>query len=184
MAREYLEIKVTIPPDLVERTMAVFDENVRRANRQTGVILKRVTRFELEAREHVASKELVNSLHTEITKADTLGWIVSLTTLDVAARALEYGTSPASNESEMVNVTNILLWLEEKDIEPDYGTQEDFAYAIARKIGRLGMTVGGIPVKGNQRRPFNAAQKKARREIENLWRQTVENIAGEFNSLG
>jgi len=182
MAREYLEITVKIPPDIVERTMSIFDTNVARALRQTGATLKRVTTRELESREHVAARDLVDSLHTEVDKANTLGWIVSLTTLDIAANALEYGSQPTGDE-QPVNVTNILLWLEDKGIEPDYGSQADFAYAIARKIGRLGMTVHGIPVKSNQSRPFNAAQKKARREIDTLWRTTIGNIVGEFNSL-
>jgi len=183
MAREYLEITVKIPPDLVTRTLALYDDNVRRATRQTGAILQRVATDTLESRGHVASGDLVDSLQVEIRKSETLGWIVSLTTLDIAANALEYGTNPTGDESP-VSITNILLWLEDKGIEPDYGTMEDYAYAIARKIGRLGMTVHGIPVKGNQSRPFNAMQRRAKRDITDVWAATVNNIVGEFNRLG
>lgn len=181
--REWLEIKVTIPSNIVEQALAVFDANVQRATRESGKVLKRRTVQELEQRQHVAERDLINSLYVEIEKASTVGWIVSLTTLDIAANALEYGTEPTSDE-QPVNVTNILIWLEDKGIEPDYGTMEDYAYAIARKIGEVGMTVGGIPVKGNQKRPFNAAQKKAKREIDNIWIDAISNIVGETNRLG
>lgn len=181
--KEWLTTTVKIPEHVIAQTVALYDSVVERTVRESGRIIKRRTIAELEIRKHVAEKDLINSLHTEVDRANVLGWLVSLTTLDIAANALEYGTEPTADE-EPVNISNIVVWLEEKGIEPDYGTIEDYAYAIARNIGRLGMTVHGIPVKGNQKRPFNAAQKKAKLEIDMLWVEAINNFVKDFNQLG
>ena len=180
MDREWLQITVRIPENIVQQAMTIFDAEVAQAKIESGRVIKRRTILELQNRQHVAERDLINSLSVEIDKANPLNGLVSLTTVDIAANALEYGTEPTADEGP-VNVSNIVVWLEEKGIEPDYGTIEDYAYVIARKIGQLGMTVNGIPVKGNLKRPFNAAQKKAKTEIESLWQQMLSDFAGEFN---
>lgn len=183
MAKEWLSINIKIPANIVEQTLRIYDERVEQAARDSAKVIKRRTVAELETREHVAERDLLNSLQIEIDKASSIGWIVSLTTLDIAANALEYGSDPTSDDGP-VNVSNIVVWLEEKGIEPDYGTVEDYAFAIARKIGQLGMTVQGIPVRGNQKRPFNAAQKKAKTEIDRIWLDAISGFVGEFNQRG
>lgn len=180
MNKEWLTINVKIPVNLVPQTMLLYDRMVSKAVQESRRVVKRRTVTELQTRQHVAEHDLVNSLKVETDAANPLGGIVSLTTLDIAANALEYGSEPTADEGP-VNVSNLVVWLEEKGIEPDYGTVEDYAYAIARKIGQLGMTVHGIPVKTNQKRPFNAAQKKARVEIDTLWQKAISDFVGEFN---
>jgi hypothetical protein len=94
---------------------------------------------------------------------------------DIAAPAAEYGTDEAAGG--IVNVKEILDWASNKGISPSYGTLEQYAWAIAKKIGKE-----GLPLQGGLKRPFNAAQKKAVRKIENMWEREIRLLVERLNS--
>jgi hypothetical protein len=98
---------------------------------------------------------------------------------DVATSALEYGTEPVGGGEGGGDIfADILRWTKRKGIEPSYGTQEQFAFAVARKIAEQ-----GLPLQGGVKRPFNAAQKKAKRRIDRVWEEGLSGLIGELNGL-
>jgi hypothetical protein len=151
------------------------------AARQSVEVLYDVTRDELETRGHKAEEDLEESLYTTVDiEQYNAGVVAALHTDDIAASVLEYGAVPADNEAEMVNADSIELWLEAKGIVPEIGSQKQYAWAIAKKIGREGQD----PSKRHTSpgRPFNNAQRKAKRRVERIWDDAVENLMRGLNS--
>lgn len=92
---------------------------------------------------------------------------------DIAASVAEYGANEAGGG--IVNVAEILDWVRQKSIFPTYGTQSQFAFAIAKAIGQTGQ-----PLKGGLKRPFNNAQQRAKRKIDKLWPDDLPNLLREL----
>lgn len=170
-----LRITVKVPPDIRDVVIRAFDGMMGEAARRSVEILYDVTRDELEARGHKAEEDLESSMFTSTDLEQfNAGVVAALHTPDIAASVLEYGAVPAGNESEMVNADSIEIWMERKGIRPEYGSTKQMAFAIAKKIGQEGQD----PSKRytSPGRPFNNAQRKAKRRVESVWDEAVEKL--------
>jgi hypothetical protein len=167
-----LSIRVKIPKDARELVLNSFDGILGDAARRSVELLYDITVNELEARGHKAEGDLESVLYTttDISSFST-GVVAALHTDDVAASVLEYGADP-TGDGGLVNIDSIERWLEAKHITPSYGTTRDYAWAIARKIGREGQSVSKRYTSPG--RPFNNAQRKAKRQVEKIWDEAVE----------
>lgn len=161
-------LSVKAPADAATRFARIYDDEMDAATRQSAEVMLKTVEDEIINRNLVAEEDLLRSIEVvEIDVTSDLRYAV-VGTDDIAANVAEYGAREASNASGMVNVDNILTWIEAKGIQPSYGTQRQFAFAIARAIGE-----NGQPLRGGLKRPFNAAQKKARRKIDKIWADAV-----------
>lgn len=97
---------------------------------------------------------------------------------DVAASALEYGTVPAAGG--VVNAAEMLEWILTKPVVPKYGTPEQFAWALAKRIGREGLPLHGRGLK----RPFANVRKRAQRRINKQWENGITELVGKLNNGG
>lgn len=170
-----LRITVKVPPDIRDIVIRSFDNMMAQAAQQSVEILYDVTRDELESRGHKAEEDLEDSMYTTTDLEQfNAGVVAALHTPDIAASVLEYGAESANNESQMVNAENIEIWLERKNIRPSYGSTAQMAFAIAKKIGQEGQD----PSKRytSPGRPFNNAQRKAKRRVEKVWDDAVEQM--------
>jgi hypothetical protein len=164
-----LTISIRIPGDVEIRVGRSFTRAQGIAAQASAEILYDVTVDELQARGHKAEGDLEASLATEVDIEHLrLGTLARLRTEDVAAKVLE-GGADATDDGGPVNVDAIEAWLGAKNIEASYGTRRSFAYAIARKIGREGQNPSTRYTSPG--RPFNNAQRKARRRILKVWQQ-------------
>lgn len=168
-----LSISVKFPID--ERVVAQEFETFRRTSlEKSRDILADTIHQELVNRNLIVEGDLDNSWTYELTRVGDRDSLVA-TSSDIAANVLEYGAVPA--DGGIVNYRNILKWATKKGITPEYGTIEQFAFAIAKKIG-----TSGQPLHGGLKRPLNAAQKKANRKIERQYALDIENLVKRLNS--
>lgn len=166
-----LSVTIRTPKRFAELPVEIFDKLVVIAGEQSRQTFETIVKSEMEKRGHEASGELIDSIHGILEDAET-GKLVSVQTEDVAASALEYGTKPVSGSGGGTGlINNIQSWMAAKGIEGS-------AFLIARAIARR-----GLPLKGGLRRPFNAAQKKAKRQVEVIWERAFDKIAEELNHL-
>jgi hypothetical protein len=172
-----LTISVKIPAGSPEVVGQRFEKHVNRFMEQARDVLLKVTQDEIISRNLVVFGDMLESVVPE--ELDLVGDVkrAAVGSDDVAAAVAERGADPTTNASGMVNVSAIQAWMERKGVEADDGNNTRFAFAIARSIGQRGQ-----PLRGNPRRPFNAAQKKAKRRIDKLWDTTVDNMLRAFTN--
>jgi hypothetical protein len=120
------------------------------------------------------SEDLANSWQFEpIETLDGPG--IRAFTNDIAANALEYGTVPAVGE--IVNIGEILDWMQKKGVVPSYGTEKQMAFAIAKAIGKQGLPLHGKGL----RRPFANARKRAERRLRADWERGMAELVRSLN---
>jgi hypothetical protein len=171
-----LNIRVKIPALDTQRTNQAFTDYRRRNIKRSQEILLDGIHQELINRNMLVEGQLYESWQAEDLEDTIDVTSVSVGSDDIAARVAEYGANEAS--SGFVNIGEILNWIEKKGIVPDYGTKESFAFAIARKIGEQGQ-----PLHGGLKRPFNAAQKKAKRRIEKIWEDDLDKLVDDLGKV-
>lgn len=175
-----LVISIRIPKDAADLVHGAFKQEFAAAAKLTAETLYDVTVDELQSRGHKAQGDLEASLYSTVSIEDfEAGTLAALKTHDIAAAVLEYGAKPAGG---LVDVDAIERWLEAKHIQPKYGTQRDYAYAIARKIGREGQSPGSRFTSPG--RPFNNAQRKAKRRVEKIWYDAIDHAVGRMTRGG
>jgi hypothetical protein len=169
-----LTISVKIPAGSPEEVGRKFERRTRRLMKQTQEILLEVTKDEIIDRNLVVFGDMLESVEPEelVLVGDIKRAVVGSD--DIASAVAERGAEPTANVSGMVNVSEIQAWMEKAGVESSDGNNERFAFAIARAIGQDGQPLHGAPT-----RPFNAAQKKAKRRIDKLWETTIDNMVRE-----
>jgi hypothetical protein len=170
-----LTISVKIPPVDERKITAAFKDYRARNIEESQRLLIDAVRQELDNRDMIVENDLYESWQAlELVETEDSSKVV-VGSEDIAAHVAEGGAVPAT--TGWVNTDEILNWIVKKGITPDYGSQEDFAFAIARAIGREGQ-----PLQGGLKRPFNAAQKKAKRKIDRLWDDDIDRLIRDISN--
>lgn len=166
-----ISVKTTIDPRVVGTQFEQFRRDVTERSLD---ILENTVRLEMLNRGFKVEGDAIESFeYTAETVGDLIKFLAGSD--DVAVSVLEYGARPA--DGGVVNFDEIYTWVKAKGIRPSYGTQKQFAWAIAKAIGRRGQ-----PLHGGLKRPFNAAQKKASRKIEREWETSISVLVGKLNA--
>jgi hypothetical protein len=157
-----LNISVKIPPVNEQKITRAFKDYRQDCAKKSQDLLIDFVQRELTMRNMRVFEDLYESFHPVDLEETVDISRVAVGSDDVAARVAEYGADDAAGG--FVNVAEILAWVKQKPVVPTYGTQEQFAFAIARKIGREGQ-----PLHGGLKRPLHNAQRKAQRRVNKIW---------------
>jgi hypothetical protein len=169
------ELSISVKFNIDERVIAQEFEDFRRTSlNNSRNILADTIHQELVNRNLIVEGHLDESWTYELTRIGDKDSLVA-TSSDIAANVLEYGAEPA--DGGIVSFKEILNWATKKGITPERGTIEQYAFAIAKKIGKEGQ-----PLHGGLKRPLNAAQKKANRKIERQYGEDVANLVKRLNN--
>jgi hypothetical protein len=168
-----LNISVKIPPISEQNISQAYIDYRRRNSKRSQEILLEFIHQEIINRNMVAEGDLLESFQpVDLEETSDLSK-VSVGSDDWAASVLERGARPA--DDGIVNVSKILRWIQAKGIVPDYGTERQMAFLVARKIGEQGQ-----PLHGGLKRPFANAQKKAKRRIDRLWANDISKLVSDL----
>ena len=170
-----LTISVKIPPINEQKITAAFSDYRKRNIQESQRILIDAVHEELDNRDMIVHGDLYESWQV-LDDEETVDLSkVTVGSEDYAAHVAEGGAVPAT--TGWVNTGEIYDWVTKKGIMPEFGTQYDFAFAIARAIGREGQ-----PLNGGLKRPFNAAQKKSKRKIDKLWDDDMDRLIRDISN--
>jgi hypothetical protein len=176
-----INISVKIPPINEAKITRAFSEYRKNSIERSQEILLDQIRQEISNRNMIVEGDMVESWRQmDLEETSDLSKVM-IGSDDPAATAAEYGTSPAGSGSGTAEgdlFPDILQWVKRKPVTPRYGTQESFAFAIARKIA-----IQGLPLRGGLKRPFNAAQKKAKRKIDKVWAEGITDLIRDLESI-
>lgn len=172
-----LSVKVTLSQNTLSRLKGKYREEVTKFVSDAGEHLIATIKADIKRNEFYQSGELHKSFKTAQVKILPDGTIaLQALTNDRAAAAIEYGTN-ASGSNQTVGGFDITQWALKKEFSrPINVSRKQLGFLTARKIARKGMTLMGKVVKDGQRRPFNASQKKAQRQINAQFAQLVKRL--------
>jgi hypothetical protein len=170
-----IDLKISVKlPQVDDKIVRTEFDNFRRRNEEKGKeIMLETIQQEIMNRNLRVEGDLYESWEVDVQQFGDIRRIIA-STEDIAAPALEYGTDEATGG--IVNVREILDWATAKGISPSFGTLEQFAWAVAKKIGKE-----GLPLHGGLKRPFHNAQKKATRKIERMWETEIGLLVRRLN---
>lgn len=169
-----LSIRIKLPKNDGRVVGQEFDAFEKRMANRTKDILEFTIQEELTNKKLRVEEDLAESWEYDVEDTVT-GILVRAETDDIAASALEYGTVPASGE--IVNVAELLRWAQKKPVSVTKGTVEQFAWALAKKIGKQGLPLD----KKGLRRPFANARKRAQRRINREWEVGIQDLVRKLN---
>lgn len=169
-----LSISIKLPKTDARIVSTQFDAFKTRMLEKSKEVFNTEIQTELTNKRLRVEGDLAESWEYEIVElADYSS--VKATSGDIAANALEYGTTPASGD--VVNVGEILQWILKKPVVPQYGTPEQFAWALAKKIGKQ-----GLPLQGGLKRPFANVRKRVQRRINKQWENGISELVSKLNN--
>lgn len=169
-----LSIRIKLPQTNGRVVGQEFDNFRKRMQAKAREVLSDSIQEELTTKRLRVEEDLANSWDYELEET-TGSDLIRAGSADIAANALEYGTSPATGG--IVNVAEIKKWIQKKPVTVSYGTIDNFAWALAKKIGKEGLPLG---TKG-LRRPFANARKRAQRRMSKEWENGIAELVSKLN---
>jgi hypothetical protein len=170
-----VDLKISVKVPKLDASIVRSEFNAFRSKNEEKAkeIMLETIQQEIIRRDLRVEGHLYESWEVNVEGDDDVRKVIASTD-DIAAPAQEYGTDEAVGG--IVNVAEIMDWASAKGVSPSFGTLEQYAWAIAKKIGKE-----GLPLRGGLKRPFNAAQKKAVRKIERMWENEIQALIKRLN---